>query len=260
MTGNRHEQYYLSKYGEIDGATKYQRAAAQREKRARRVGQGRNLVLGFDLENEIELGNALRCLACGYIGTRLQWTHFRNKCSIRSIGEYKIAFPEAPLVAPTLKRRISITLENMIAVYGDNEGKSKWQQYCYRQAESNTLDYKARKYGWNQEDFNAYNSNRSVTRENLMARHGVEDGQALWDCYRDRQRYTNTLGYFIEREGNKDVGLEKWLLYNDEKGSSRRVPDIAKARGISLDEASNYFPKCLLGSSYRMGNRFLLRL
>src|SRR4051812_2479965 len=111
--------------------------------------QGRTRQLGPDLEQEIIRGNAIRCLECNYIGTRLQWTHFKNRCSVSSITSYRAKYPQADLVAPNLKSRLSISLANLIAKHGEIDGPLKWDIYRAKQAATNSLDYKVAKYGWN---------------------------------------------------------------------------------------------------------------
>ena len=49
------------------------------------------------------------------------------------------------------------TLDKMIKKYGIEDGTSRWNIYCNRQKETNTLTYKREKYGWTDEEFDEYN-------------------------------------------------------------------------------------------------------
>ncbi len=233
----RTPEFYISKFGSEEGMRQYQLCEQRREARQRRVSSGRSKKLGSDLEHELTSGNAVRCMGCGQIVQRLQWTHFRSKCKIASLAEYKRLYPDSPLVAPNLIDKTSVTLENMIAAYGDDEGIRRWNHYREKQAETNTFEYKAKTHGWTKEQFDSYNASRAVTLENLVIRHGEEEGLAIWERYCESQRYTNTLEYFMRREGDWEKGLDSWLQYNHAKGSSSRADDIASRMGITREEA-----------------------
>lgn len=241
MVGYRTESSYIERYGLEEGQRRFAKVLERREQRQRRMQTGRTIVLNpNDLEGEIERGNAVRCEACGAILANLSWMHFKRKCSISSTDEYRCAFPGAPLIAPNLSTRMAVTLENMIGLYGEEVGRENWDHYRQQQALTNAFDYKASKYGWTREQFDAYNASRAVTLDGLVTRHGEQEGLAAWERYCERQRYTNTLQYFIEREGDREQGMTVWLNYNHAKGSSRRIPDIAANLGISIDEAAAF--------------------
>ena len=104
-----------------------------------------------------------------------------------------------------------ITKERMVLSYGEELGNIKWRSYCDKQSYSNTFEYKKIKYGWSKEDFDEYNTSRSVTKDNLIKRHGEELGIIKWKSYCDKQAYTNKLPYYIELYGNEEG--EK--IYND---------------------------------------------
>lgn len=248
MVGFRKLETYIKKFGKEDGEQRYQIILSRRESRERRENNGRNIVLDKNnLQEEIKQGNAVECKACGYIGTCLKWSHFKHKCSIKTREEYIALFPNALLDAPNLIKMHAQTLEGMIKSYGDKIGNEKWQQYCAKQARSNSFEYKNEKYGWTPEEFKQYNKTRAITLQNLIKKHGETKGSEIWEQYCEKQKYTNEIEYFIEREGNESDGKNAWLEYNYAKGSSRRIPDIAKNLGISLDDA------CLVLSA-RWGN------
>jgi hypothetical protein len=131
----------------------------------------------------------------------------------------------------------SITLERLTVLYGKEEGERRWQQYREKQSFSNTLVYKAQRHGWDEEQFKQYNRSRSQTLANMISRYGEDEGLRKWEDYCERQKYTNALAYFIEREGDEQRGKDAWVTYNHSKGGSRRPPDIAKRLGIGIAEA-----------------------
>jgi hypothetical protein len=105
-----------------------------------------------------------KCLECGFEAPRLQWTHFRYKCTGRFQNgrEYMKAFPGAKVVDDDLAKRTAVTESNLIQKYGKEEGQRRWDEYKAKQALSNTLEYKAEKYGWCKDDFDTYNQTPSV--------------------------------------------------------------------------------------------------
>ena len=67
------------------------------------------------------------------------------------------------------------------------------------------------------EEIDEYNKSRAVTRENLIKKHGEEEGLKIWKRYCDKQKYTTSLEYFIEKYG-KEKGEEKYYRQNFLKG------------------------------------------
>ena len=138
------------------------------------------------------------------------------------------------------KQNYSITLETLIHKYGDVNGKLAWEQYCKKQAETNTFEYKKEKYGWSKEQFKEYNKSRSVTIENLIKKHGEERGLEIWNKYIDRQRYTCSKEYFIKEYGEV-IGLNKFNDFADNRLSGLRYSLISqKLFDILKDELEEY--------------------
>lgn len=106
-----------------------------------------------------------------------------------------------------MSEKYAITENNLIKKWGLEKGKEKWESYCKKQSDTNTFEYKSKKYGWDREKFDEYNKSRSVTIENLINRHGEEKGLSIWKDYCDRQKYTTSVEFFIEKYG-KDKGKE----------------------------------------------------
>lgn len=78
------------------------------------------------------------------------------------------------------KENYSLTKENFIKNHGEEEGLIKWKEYCYKQAETNTFEYKRQKLGWNKEMFDDFNKSRATTIKNLVRRQGEEEGMKIF--------------------------------------------------------------------------------
>lgn len=132
---------------------------------------------------------------------------------------------------PISPERQKITREKMINRWGLEEGERRWQQYCNKQSETNTFEYKKEKYGWTQEMFDEYNSSRAVTLENCIRRHGEEKGKEIFEKYREQQRYTTSLEYFIEKYG-EEKGKEIYNNFDELRsttsGNSKHYSMISK--------------------------------
>jgi hypothetical protein len=214
MVGFRTLEFYIGRYGDSEGRIRFEKCVSLRERRIFSKKAGFNTTKEQYTMKDVENGDAVCCKACGAISTRLQWTHFKHKCVVKSINEYKERYPDAPLVAPNLCKLVGVTRERMVALYGEEEGGKRWQTYCDKQAESNTLDYKMKKHGWSEEQFNSYNASRSVTVENMIKRYGEEEGLCKWEEYCEKQRYTCSLEYFEKTYGMVD-GKKRYDTWRD---------------------------------------------
>lgn len=174
------------------------------------------------------------CRECGFTAPRLQWTHFKYKCTGRFNNgkEYQKVYPGALLVEPELAKRTAVTRTNLIEKYGKVEGEKRWNEYRNKQAESNTFKYKKEKHGWDEEQFELFNKSRAVTLENIIERHG-EEGYAKWKQYCERQAYTNTLPYYIEKYGND--GYQKYLDVNALK--THTIENVMRVHKCSQSQA-----------------------
>ena len=111
------------------------------------------------------------------------------------------AYPGAKVVDDDLAKRTAVTETNLIQKYGKKKGKQHWVKYKRKQSESNTFEYKAKKHGWTKNEFDEFNKKRSTTLRNMIERHGKDIGIEMWNEYVERQRYTTTIEYFIEKHG-----------------------------------------------------------
>lgn len=184
-----------------------------------------------------------KCIECGTVAKRLQWTHFFYKCTgkFKNGKEYKIAYPHAKLVDDEFAKSTACTLVNMQKKYGTVQGQAAWDDYKRKQAYSNTLQYKQEKHGWIEADFDEYNKSRAVTLKNLIERHGEVTGAIKWQSYCDRQAYTNTKEYFIEKFGTT-TGTD---MYNEVCRIKSHSLDVVMERNncdeaVALDIIANY--------------------
>ena len=179
-----------------------------------------------------------KCLECGFEAPRLQWTHFRYKCSGRfsSSAEYSKEYPNAKLVDDDLAKKTAVTLTNLVTKYGEEEGVRRWDTYRAKQAASNSLEYKKEKHGWTEEKFDEFNKSRSQTLGRMISRHGEEEGTLRWMRYCERQAFTNSERYFIQQYGLAG-GAQRFREINALKRGANDPAVIAKKLGMSLDEA-----------------------
>lgn len=95
--------------------------------------------------------------------------------------------------------KIRNSKEGYIQKHGKIDGERKWEEYRKKQSYTNTLEYKNEKYGWSKEQFDDFNKSRSCTKENFIKRYGKEMGCNKWKEYCERQAYTNTKDYLGEK-------------------------------------------------------------
>lgn len=125
------KQEYIAKYGQERGTALW----IQREKKLKREAAGRNIKVDLSTpelqEAAIANGDALRCLECGAVMSRLLHTHFKKKCTGRfsSGKEYQAAYPGAEVVSPNLRKMTGGNLENYIQLHGEDEGRKKYEEY-----------------------------------------------------------------------------------------------------------------------------------
>ncbi len=116
------------------------------------------------------------------------------------ITEYAFDIP-SNVSKEWVKNKYVISECNLIKKWGFEIGAIKWLEYKKKQSMSNTFEYKNEKYGWDREKFDEFNKSRSVTIENLIKKHGEEEGLLIWDKYCEKQRYSTSLNYFIDKHG-----------------------------------------------------------
>lgn len=135
--------------------------------------------------------------------------------------------------------KYSWTKEKAIKKYGEEEGMRIWNGYCEKQATTNTFDYKKEKYGWTIEQFNEYNKSRAVTLENLIERHGEEEGKKMWGSYCKKQSETKSWDWMVEKFGeekaieinrSKAITLENMIKKYGEEEGTKRYEEYCKSK------------------------------
>jgi len=152
----------------------------------------------------------------------------------------KFAFDITDVDFINSRDRYAMTLDNMIKKYGNDEGLKVWNNYCSKQSETNTFEYKKDKYGWSKEQFEEYNLSRSVTLDNCKKRHGDIKGVKIFNDYVEKQRTAGiTYEYFITTYGKED-GENKY--YNM---LSKKIEGGLKSTTNSISNQSKKFFKKL---------------
>jgi very-short-patch-repair endonuclease len=150
-------------------------------------------------------------------------------------------------------------LEKMQLMYGNDIGKSKFEEYKNKQATSNTFEYKNKKYGMSKEEFNQYNKSRAATLENMIDKYGETEGIYRWNKYVEKQKYAGSAKeYFIEKYG-KIAGTKKYEEINKSKAqtSENFIKRYGRENGKKLFlEYLNKRPTSSLYSFSKKANMF----
>lgn len=124
----------------------------------------------------------------------------------------KFAFSISDEDYQSSRNKYAMTLEHMIEKYGEEEGNKIWENYCKRQAETNTFEYKKKKYGMTKREFKEFNKSRAVTEKNLIKKYGEEEGLKRWKDYVEKQKITKSWEYMVEKFGEekaREINLKK---------------------------------------------------
>ena len=106
-------------------------------------------------------------------------------------------------VAKSTSFGAGVSLDVMIKRYGKIEGTNKFNEYRKKQAYTNTYKYKNEKYGWDKKRFDEFNKSRGITLQNLIKKHGNEQGLIKFQSYCDRQSKTSTYEYLLNKFGKQ---------------------------------------------------------
>ena len=171
------------------------------------------------------------------------------------------------------RKKYAMTLSHMIEKYGEEEGKVRWENYCKKQSETNTFEYKNKKYGWTKDEFDAYNKTRAVTLNNMINRYGEEEGKVRWEKYVSTQQLTKSRDWMIEKYGEEktnEINSKKRLSltnfikkYGEEEGKVRwkkycenKSKPYSKAAHNLFLKFDKYLPKGL--SSKHSDNEYFI--
>lgn len=140
----------------------------------------------------------------------------------------------------------SITLKNMVSIYGEVEGQKRFDDYCKKQSDKNKFEHKKKKYNWTKLQFDEFNKSRAITLDNMIKKYGDEEGSLKYKNYCDIQSKAGvSRDYFIEKYGY-DIGMKQYvsmLISKIEKYTSK------SAVADSFFDQLDYSLKC--NSSYR---------
>jgi hypothetical protein len=145
-------------------------------------------------------------------------------------------------------QKTSMTLDNLIKKYGEEEGRQRWAKYCDLQALTNKFEYKKEKYGWNESEFREFNKSRSVTLKNMIKRYGEEEGKKAFDEYVKKQRVNGkTLEWFVEKLGEDEGKIKfKEISLGKAKGGPAAGSSYSKVSQEFLIKLDSY-----LGGIYK---------
>ena len=210
------------------------------------------------LTNKLVCGNTYNLCVCEDCFRK----KFEKECFCVLCESTKYAFNIPDNVYLEGRKMYAMTKECMIKKYGEEEGKKRWDNYCKRQYETNTFEYKHKKYGWTKKQFDAYNKSRSVTLKNLIKRYGEEEGQKRWDNYVEQQHITKSFDYMCEVYGkekaiainkSKAITLENLIKrYGEEEGQKRWTKFCSKRSNFYSSVSQRLFDKIdkYLGKKY----------
>ena len=101
-----------------------------------------------------------------------------------------------------------VYLKKLIFVHGIETGMEIFENYKNKQAYTNTFEYKQIKYGISKFQFDEYNKSRAITIDNLIKKHGNDEGTRKYISYCERQAFTNSEEY-LGKEKYKEVNRKK---------------------------------------------------
>lgn len=159
------------------------------------------------------------CVAKKYPNILKAKTLYTQKWAFAS--QYAFNVPDEDFVE-LAKTNQSLTIEKMINKYGEEEGTRKWDEYCQKQAYTNSFEYKKEKHGMTADEYDKYNKSRSNTIENFIKRYGEEEGTRKWNEYIEKERYSNSLEYFITTYGEEE-GIKIFNNLNESKKKKRKT-------------------------------------
>ena len=182
------------------------------------------------------------CEICKNKFLRITTSHLKHKHKITP-KEYieKFNISKDSYISEVVRNGSAITHKKMVELYGEDEGLIRWDTYRKKQAESNTYEYKKKKYNWTKKEFNDYNEKRSVTLKNLIERWGKIKGTEKWESYIEKQRYAGCkLEYFQEKYGEID-GQVFYKNLNEKKKQNIQnfIKKYGKVEGMKKYEEYN---------------------
>lgn len=166
------------------------------------------------------MDDKVACAVCGSAFKRI--THKHTKRHQMSLEQYVEAYPDSELISKSTREGLRTnTLQHFIEKFGER-GEEEYDKHRRFLAHKNSFEYMQHSKGWNKEQYDAYNKQRSSTLETFIARYGETEGTRRWDAYRAHQSIAGvTLEWFIER-----LGVEE---------GTQRYEAILRSKTHSLD-------------------------
>lgn len=127
-------------------------------------------------------------------------------------SQYAFNIPE-DIVCRKNMELCSRTLDSFVLKYGKEEGEKRWNDYLEKERYTKSFEYRKQKYGETEESFKEYNNSRACTLDNFIKRYG-DEGITKWNDYIERQRYTTSLDYFMEKYG-EELGRKKYRDFDN---------------------------------------------
>lgn len=102
---------------------------------------------------------------------------------------------------------VGVTVKSMTRKWGKEEGMRRWKAYCDKHSYIVSRQAYLDKYG--EQGEKKYYEDRAMTLRLCIKRHGKEKGEAVWKSYCDKQSYSCSKEYYIEKWG-EDEGMARW--------------------------------------------------
>ncbi len=142
-----------------------------------------------------------------------------NPYSIEDVmKKHNISYEEANVKIQDLKKRTTITLENLVRKYGE-EGHKRFESF--KQKSAHTKEKYIIKYGneWEQH-WDKYLKSKSCSLEKFIERYGESDGRRLFEEYQEKKSYSNSLACYIEKYGEAEGTLKYEAIQKSRNAST----------------------------------------
>jgi hypothetical protein len=122
-----------------------------------------------------------------------------------------------PIMSIELSNKLSNShkIENYISKYGNVEGLIRFNLMMERKKYKNGKQSYIDRFGENADFiYNEVQKKKAITLKNCIDKHGLIDGENIYNKWRELQKSKNFLSYYIDKYGY-ETGLEKWLDKNN---------------------------------------------
>lgn len=134
------------------------------------------------------------------------------------MNKHNISREEAIQKIAELKKKTTITLENLISKYGEEEGRKRFDSF--RSKSAHTKEKYMEKFGENWEKhWTTYLASKSCSLQKFIERYGEEIGKQKYEEYQNKKSFSNTLKGYIEKYGEVE-GTKKYELVTKKRNVS----------------------------------------